>query len=269
MKVPVLPPRIPIYRNNGLGRDTYISGYNGGFGNYKYSRSYKKDTYNIPIHRYHPNLFKRRPIDKYQMSGEGRDYFIYKGIQTEHERISGNNSFEKTLRSDDSPSVLLRSTQMPRNKFEKKLINRIFYGKCPGVKDRQMSPKVKFKKDVEKEREKQSEEIKISVNDYLRTEESETNRNNKTKKKINLRSSFLNGSKPTETGNMFNTTAQLNNYNIMMTPVNSHRKKKLFMNGNNNLNNNNQECQDLLNSVKKIFMYNSNVSRNKVGNEFY
>ena len=54
-----------------------------------------------------------------------------------------------------------------------------------------------------------------------------------------------------------------------MTPVNSHRKKKLFMNGNNNLNNNNQECQDLLNSVKKIFMYNSNVSRNKVGNEFY
>ena len=31
MKVPVLPPRIPIYIyfNNGYGRDTYISYYNG------------------------------------------------------------------------------------------------------------------------------------------------------------------------------------------------------------------------------------------------
>ena len=116
MKVPVLPPSIPIYRNNGLGRDTYIYGYNGGFGTYRYSKSYKKDTYDIPIHKYHPNLFKRRPIDKYQISGEGRDYFIYKGILTEHDRISGNNSFEKSLRNDDSPSLLLTSTKMPKKK---------------------------------------------------------------------------------------------------------------------------------------------------------
>ena len=33
-----------------------------------------------------------------------------------------------------------------KNKFEKDLINRIFYGKCPGVKERLMQPKVKFNK---------------------------------------------------------------------------------------------------------------------------
>ena len=131
MKVPVLPPRIPIYINDGYGRDTYISFYNGGFGNYKYSKSYKKDYYQIPIHRDHPNLFKRRPLDRYQMSGEGRDYFIYKGIQAEHERISDNTSYERTLRTGESPTEYFMSTKTPRNKFEKRLINRIFYGKCP------------------------------------------------------------------------------------------------------------------------------------------
>ena len=265
MKVPVLPPSIPIYRNNGLGRDTYISGYNGGFGTYRYSKSYKKDTYNIPIHKYHPNLFKRRPIDKYQISGEGRDYFIYKDILTEHDRTSGNNSFEKSLRNDDSPSVLFRSTKMPRNKFEKKLINRIFYGKCPGMKDRQMSPKVKFKKDIEKEREKEKEENlnNFDFTDYLRSEENNDNKNNKI---VNLRNSFIKTSRPTDTGNVFNNTNQLKDNNLMMTPGNNSRKKKLFLNGNNN--NNNKQCQDLLNSVKKIFMYNSIYGRNKVGNAF-
>ena len=138
--------------------------YNGGLGNYRYSKSYKKDYYNVPIHKNYPDLFKRRPIDKYQMSGEGRDYFIYKGIQTEHDRISGNNSFEKIFRKGTCPTEYFLSTKMPRNKFERRLINRIFYGKCPGLKDRQMCPKVKFKKDFEKEKEKEKEENLI--NDY-------------------------------------------------------------------------------------------------------
>lgn len=33
--------------------------------------------------------------------GERRYYFIYKGIQTEHDRISGNNCFENSLRKGD------------------------------------------------------------------------------------------------------------------------------------------------------------------------
>ena len=239
MKVPVLPPRIPIYINNGHGRDTYISFYNGGFSNYKYSRSYKKDSYNIPIHRNHPDLFKRRPIDKYQISGEGRDFFIYKGIQTEHDRILENTSFEKTLRRGDSPVEFFMSTKMPRNKFEKKLINRIFYGKCPGLKDRQMSPKVKFKKDIEKEK-----------------EEKEKDEENKVSNNISLRNSFLKDSKGNENNNNLNYNKKID---LLFTPI-INRKKKL----NAKMNNDNNQSENLINSVKKIFLYNS---KNKKGIE--
>ena len=232
MKVPVLPPRIPIYINNGYGRDTYISFYNGGFGNYKYSKSYKKDTYSIPIHRNHPDLFKRRPIDKYQITGEGREYFIYKGIQTEHERISDNNAFENKLRRSDSPVEFHKSTERPINKFEKKLINRIFYGKCPGIKDRQMGPKVKFKKDIEKEKEEKEEENKVSNN-------------------ISLRNSFLKTSKEKESSNIFKNNKE--KMNLFFTPINTNRVKKL-----NNINKINiNQSEYLINSVKKIFLYNS------------
>ena len=239
MKVPVLPPRIPIHINNGHGRDTYISFYNGGFSNYKYSRSYKKDTYNIPIHRNHPDLFKRRPIDKYQISGEGRDFFIYKGIQTEHDRILENTSFEKTLRRGDSPVEYFMSTKMPRNKFEKKLINRIFYGKCPGLKDRQMSPKVKFKKDIEKEK-----------------EEKEKDEENKVSNNISLRNSFLKDSKGNENNINLNYNKKID---LLFTPI-INRKKKL----NAKMNNDNNQSENLINSVKKIFLYNS---KNKKGIE--
>lgn len=208
MKAPVLPPKIPIYINNGLGRDTYISSFNGGFGHYKYSKSYKKDEYEVPSYKNHPDLFKRRPIDRYQMSGEGRDYFIYKGIQTEHDRISDNASFERTLRKDDSPREYHLSYRRPRNKFEKKLVNRIFYGKCPGMKDRQMSPKVKFKEDIEREREKEKEDSfnnsfnmtnlsnsKINANNIMTIED------NKESNITSLGNTFLKTNKNNKDGN--------------------------------------------------------------------
>lgn len=229
MKVPVLPPRIPIYINNGYGRDTYISFYNGGFGSYKYSKSYKKDIYDVPIHRNHPDLFKRRPIDRYQISGEGRDYFIYKGIQTEHDRVSDNNSFENVLRKNGSPSQYKTSTERPINKFEKKLVNRIFYGKSLDVKDRQMSPKVKFKKDIEKEREEKEEENKLNNT-------------------ISLRNTFLKTSKINETTTIFKKNND--KMNLLFTPINKNRKKILKL---NNIN----KDEDLINSVRKIFLYNS------------
>ena len=229
MKVPVLPPRIPIYINNGYGRDTYISFYNGGFGSYKYSKSYKKDIYDVPIHRNHPDLFKRRPIDRYQISGEGRDYFIYKGIQTEHDRISDNNSFENVLRKNGSPSQYKTSTERPINKFEKKLVNRIFYGKSLDVKDRQMSPKVKFKKDIEKEREEKEEENKLNNT-------------------ISLRNTFLKTSKINETTTIFKKNND--KMNLLFTHIKKNRKKILKL---NNIN----KDEDLINSVRKIFLYNS------------
>jgi len=245
MKTPVLPPRIPIYINNGYGRDTYISSYNGGFGNYKYSKSYKKDCYNIPIHKNHPDLYKRRPIDKYQISGEGRDYFIYKGIQTEHDKISDNNSFENILRKGNSPTEYFLSTNKPRNKFERSLINRIFYGKCPGLKDRQMCPKVKFKKDIEKEKEE--------IDNNSKKED------NKISNNISLSNTFFKTNKTNENNNTLNTNYNNNKPVSFLTPINNFNKKRLTQN-NTNIN----QDEDLISSVKKIFLYNS---KNKSGKE--
>ena len=252
MKVPILPPRIPIYINNGYGRDTYISFYNGGFSNYKYSKSYKKDYYQIPMHRNHPDLFKRRPIDKYQISGEGRDFFIFKGIQTEHDRIADNSSFERTLRTENSPIEYHMSTKRPRNKFEKKLINRIFYGKCQGMKDRQMSPKVKFKKDILKEKEEKEEENKENNNESFRN----------TSNSISLRNTFLRTSRGNENNNIFthkNNNKNIKDFELLFTPMNTNKKKKLT-----DRNPNTNQSEDLINSVKKIFLYNR---KNKVGTE--
>jgi hypothetical protein len=260
MKVPVLPPRIPIYINDGLGRDTYISFYNGGFGHYKYSKSYKKDEYEVPSYKNHPDLFKRRPIDRYQMSGEGRDYFIYKGIQTEHDRISDNSSFERTLRKDDSPREYQLSYRRPRNKFEKKLINRIFYGKCPGMKDRQMSPKVKFKEDIEREREKEKEDSfnnsfnmtnmsnsKINVNNTMTIEI------NKESNNTSLGNTFLKTNKINRDGK--DTLYNVKKNNLLYTPINPNTKRSLCGSGTINA----DKSDNLINSVRKIFLYNSKI----------
>ena len=139
-------PGIPTYRNDGKGRDTYISFSNGGFRNYPYSRLYKQDFYEINIRRNHPDLYKRRPIIKYNMDGKGRDYFIHQNILSEHCKLKDNEDFPHILRNgvEINPNNFNKSYR--RSKFEKKLINRIFYGKCQGVKDRLMQPKVKFNK---------------------------------------------------------------------------------------------------------------------------
>ena len=257
-------PKIPIYINNGLGRDTYISCYNGGFGHYKYSKSCKKDVYEVPTYKNHPDLFKRRPIDRYQMSGEGRDYFIYKGIQTEHDKISDNTSFERTLRKDDSPREYHLSIGRPRNKFETKLVNRIFYGKCPGMKDRQMSPKVKFKRDIEREKEKEKEDSinnsfnmtnmsnsKINVNKTLSIED------NKESNNTSLRNTFLKGNKRNkdETDTIYNVKKN----SLLFSPINPNTKRSLYGSNNNTINAN--KGANLINSVRKIFLYNS---KNKI-----
>jgi hypothetical protein len=139
-------PGIPKYRNDGKGRDTYISFSNGGFSNYPYSRSYRQDFYEINIRRNHPDLYKRRPIIKYNMDGKGRDYFIHQNILSEHCKLKDNEDFPHILRNgiEINPNYFNKSYR--RSKFEKNLINRIFYGKCQGVKDRLMQPKVKFNK---------------------------------------------------------------------------------------------------------------------------
>ena len=65
----------------------------------------------------------------------------------ENEKHKGNLKLNNILRSyDNSNHPYKISKNISPSKFEKKLINRIFYGKCPGLNDRFMSPKVKFLK---------------------------------------------------------------------------------------------------------------------------
>lgn len=137
-------PGIPTYINDGKGRDTYISFYNGGFGSYPFSKSYTKDSYEISHKRKRPDLFMRRPIVKYNMDGIGRDYFIHQNILSEHCKLKEFSDFPNSLRNGLETKLIRLNKSNYRNKFEKKLINRIFYGKCPGIKDRLMMPKVKF-----------------------------------------------------------------------------------------------------------------------------
>lgn len=139
-------PGIPKYLNDGKGRDTYISFSNGGFSNYPYSNSYKKDFYEISHKNYHADLYMRRPIVKYNMDGNGRDYFIHQNILSEHCKLKDSSDFPNLLRNGREFTHIRINKSNGRSLFEKNLINRIFYGKCPGLNDRLMMPKVKFNK---------------------------------------------------------------------------------------------------------------------------
>ena len=239
-------PKVPIYRNDGNGRDTYISCFNGGFNNYPYSRSYKKDVFTIPVNKSIPDLFKRRPIDRYVLDGVGRDYFIFRDIQDEHDRISVSPSFENILRKSGPSRDYLRLKKNPSSKFEKRLINRIFYGKCPGMKDRQLKPKVRFKKDIEKEKlEKELKEDKNSDDDFSKKEDNQ-DEDSKNMKTLHLGKS---------SHNIFS-------YNYKKNYLNQNKKENMLQSQfssriKSNRYNKFDQSEHLINSVKKIFLYNS------------
>ena len=248
MKIPQIS-KVPIYINDGHGRDTYISCSNGGFNDYPYSRSYKKDLFTIPINKSIPNLYKRRPIDRYVPDGGGRDFFIFRDIQDEHDKLADSPSFENILRKRGSSQDYLRLNKNPSSKFEKRLINRIFYGKCPGMKDRQMSPKVRFKKDIEKEQ----EEKKINDDDFSKKED------NQNEGSTNMQT--LNPGKSSHKILGYNDKKNYSNpkkENTFLFPLSSRKKLNRF--------NEFDQSEHLLNSVKKIFLYNS---KNRAVTEAY
>ena len=78
------------------------------------------------------------------MDGKGRDFFIYQNILSEHCKLKECTDFPHTLRNGIQLSPSYFNKNNKKTKFEKNLINRIFYGNCPGIKDRLMEPKVKF-----------------------------------------------------------------------------------------------------------------------------
>lgn len=154
----------PKYLNDGFGRDTYISSNNGGFSTfYNPAMISKKVQYESPRYKFHQNLASFHPINKYSLDGNGRDYYIYNDILEQHDRNGGFLKLQNILRSSmNSTSRPIKiSKNFSPSRFERKLLSRIFYGNSPGVKDRHMSPKVKFGKKKEKnEDEVVNEEIK-------------------------------------------------------------------------------------------------------------
>lgn len=147
-------PKVPIYNENGTGRDTYISFNDGGFA--KYFAKIKPITRSdCPFEQSHyickrPDLSLSKPINKYWTNGTGRDIYIYQGMLEDHSRQRNAVNLQNFLRSSyDTGMRSSRTIDAKRtspSKFERKLLSRIFYGKCPGVKERLMSPKVKFLK---------------------------------------------------------------------------------------------------------------------------
>ena len=236
-------PKVPIYRSDGHGRDTYIVFSNGGFNDYPYSRSYKKDSFTIPTNKSIHDLYKRRPIDRYVPDGGGRDYFIFKDIQSEHDKLADMPSFENILRKRGPSQDYLRLSKNPSSKFEKRLINRIFYGKCPGMKDRQLSPKVRFKKDIEKE--KELEENKNSEENISKKEDSQ-DENSKNMKTLSPGRSSHKIFGYNDKNNHF---SQKNKENMFLSPIKDRKKLNRY--------NEIDKSENLLNSVKKIFLYNS------------
>jgi hypothetical protein len=238
-------PKVPIYRSDGHGRDTYIVFSNGGFNDYPYSRSYKKDSFTIPINKSIPDLYKRRPIDKYVPDGRGRDYFIFRDIQDEHDKLADIPCFENILRKRGPSQDYLRLSKNPSSKFEKRLINRIFYGKCPGMKDRQLSPKVRFKKDIEKEKEKELEENKSSEDNFSKKEDIQ-DENSKNMKTLSPGKS---SHKIFGYNDKNNHVSQKNKENVFLSPFKDRKKLNRY--------NEIDQSENLLNSVKKIFLYNT------------
>ncbi len=251
-------PKIPIYQNIGDGRDTYISFYNGGFGTYKLSDTYLKERVESPKHYYYQNLALCKPTKRYFTDGGGRDLYVYNSLLDENDKCKGNVRLNNILRSYDNTNCPMKTSKnISPSKFEKKLLDRIFYGNSPGIKDRLMSPKVKFltkedirKRMVENENPENVEDEKsaISIDKKDKICETEGNQNERYKKK-NYNISVYDSN-----ANTMNNTArmELNNslYNLKKTP----RKYKVEMGQNDNL----------VNSVKKIFLYNNNKnSKNK------
>ena len=234
---------LPSYKNDGKGRDTYISFYNGGFTNYPYSKSYKKDCYEISHKRNIPDLFLRRPIIKYNMDGNGRDYFIYQNILSERCKFKQYSDFPHILRKELDMKTIGINKSNSRSKFEKTLINRIFYGKCPGIKDRLMMPKVKFSQ-------------KEIINDikYNFPNPSLTDNNEKTVRTIIKSNSDMN-----QRLKKYNVHLKIIgknfNSNIKFPISNDHRKTLL-----NNIEKNEN---DFFNSGKLLYSVNNKKNKNK------
>lgn len=239
-------PKVPNYHNDGCGRDTYISFYNGGFGKYKLSHMYKHEQTESPRHYYHPNLALCKPTKRYFCNGGGRDSYVYISLLEENEKHKGNLKLNNILRSYDYKDHPMKTSKnISPSKFEKKLLNRIFYGKCPGLDERFMSPKVKFAKRDESPKNEENQENEKNIENGENKEEFMKTRNSRYDKNYNT--CLTEGNAGSKKNHLSNSV-----YRVKRTP----KKYKLEIG----------ESDNFMNSVKKIFLYNN--SNNK-GKNFY
>ena len=130
------------YHNDGRGRDTYISMDNGGF--WKRPAFVLKDE---PTNKHVtklPDLSSYKPLNRYYQDGQGRDFYIAKAINKDWVNTSAvisSNLFRDNNVINSNP---MRFKKKKYSKFEKRLLDKIFYGKTEGLNERYMSPKVKF-----------------------------------------------------------------------------------------------------------------------------
>ena len=236
-------PKVPNYQNDGAGRDTYISFYNGGFGKYKLRDMIMREQNDSPRHYYHQNLALCKPTKRYFCNGGGRDSYVYISLLEENEKYRGNLRLNNILRSyDNIDHPIKTSKNISPSKFEKKLINRIFYGKCPGLKERFMSPKVKFLKKEDLQKKDENIENEKNLDTIEKKEEFNITRNNRYNKNYN---SYLTEGSDDIRKNQFSNSV----YNFKKTP----KKLKLDI----------DQSDNFMNSVKKIFLYNNSNSKGK------
>ena len=255
-------PKVPIYKNIGDGRDTYISFYNGGFGSYKLSDTYLKEKTDSPKHYYYQNLSLCKPTKRYFADGGGRDLYVYNSLLDENDKCKGNLRLNNILRSYDNSNYPIRTSQnVSPSKFEKKLLNRIFYGNTPGLKDRLMSPKVKFltKEDIRKRMDDtfNSDVPEDEKNNALGENKNEKNIEYDEKQNNRYETNIYSPSMTESNANTLknNIKTEMNNslYNLKKTP----KKYKLEIG----------QSDNLVDSVKKIFLYNN--SKNNKNKNIY
>ena len=239
-------PKIPVYQNTGDGRDTYISFFNGGFGRYKLSDTYAKERIDSPRRIYQPDLSLCKPTSKYFTDGNGRDTYVYSGMLAEHDKCKGNLQLSNILRSYYTMDAPRTSQSMTPSKFEKKLINRIFYGKCPGMKDRQLSPKVKFLTKEDIKRKHSEDENNVSVHN----EGEEVNSDNNT---VNNENKSTKNSKQLG-DNLYKNICTTESNKVDEDLQKYTKERKFFYKKKQEPL---PETEDLMNSVRKIFLYHN------------
>ena len=156
----------------------------------------------------------------------------------ENDKFKGNLRLNNILRSYDNIQYPIKTSKnISPSKFEKKLLNRIFYGKCPGLKDRLMSPKVKFltKDEIKKHSEENEEYEKDNGSLGENKEEKSFD--------IEYKNNNINDINIEQIKNITGMNFNNNIFNQKKTP-----KKFRPEVGQND---------HLMNSVKKIFLYNN------------